>query len=67
MSPLDNRKFDRLVGRSVQNRMNLMKLPQSRGVGFDSLIEHMDATTPGGILIVKVFAAVIALFALNLG
>jgi DNA invertase Pin-like site-specific DNA recombinase len=49
-------KLDRL-GRSVQNLVDLMNLLQSRGVGFRSLTENMDTTTPGGVLIFNVFAA----------
>lgn len=49
-------KLDRL-GRSVQNLVDLMNLLQSRGVGFRSLTENMDTTTPGGILVFNVFAA----------
>jgi DNA invertase Pin-like site-specific DNA recombinase len=49
-------KLDRL-GRSVQNLVDLMTLLQSRGVGFRSLTENMDTTTPGGVLIFNVFAA----------
>ena len=49
-------KLDRL-GRSVQNLVDLMSLLQSRGVGFRSLTENMDTTTPGGVLIFNVFAA----------
>lgn len=49
-------KLDRL-GRSVQNLVDLMSLLQSRGVGFRSLTENMDTTTPGGVLVFNVFAA----------
>ncbi|MDN6805512.1 recombinase family protein [Bifidobacterium mongoliense] len=49
-------KLDRL-GRSVQNLVDLMNLLQSRGVGFKSLTENMDTTTPGGVLVFNVFAA----------
>jgi DNA invertase Pin-like site-specific DNA recombinase len=34
-----------------------MNLLQSRGVGFKSLTENMDTTTPGGVLVFNVFAA----------
>ena len=34
-----------------------MNLLQGRGVGFKSLTENMDTTTPGGILVFNVFAA----------
>ncbi|MEK0217216.1 recombinase family protein [Bifidobacterium mongoliense] len=49
-------KLDRL-GRSVQNLVDLMNLLQEKGVGFKSLTENMDTTTPGGILVFNVFAA----------
>lgn len=49
-------KLDRL-GRSVQNLVDLMNLLQSRGVGVRSLTENMNTTTPGGILVFNVFAA----------
>lgn len=49
-------KLDRL-GRSVQNLVDLMNLLQSGGVGFKSLTENMDTTTPGGVLIFNMFAA----------
>ena len=49
-------KLDRL-GRSVQNLVDLMSFLQSRGVGFRSLTENMDTTTPGGVLVFNVFAA----------
>ena len=49
-------KLDRL-GRSVQNLVDLMNLLQERGVGFRSLTENMDTTTPGGVLVFNVFAA----------
>lgn len=49
-------KLDRL-GRSVQNLVDLMSRFQREGVGFKSLTEQMDTTTPGGILIFNLFAA----------
>lgn len=49
-------KLDRL-GRSVQNLVDLMSRFQRVGVGFRSLTEQMDTTTPGGILIFNLFAA----------
>ncbi|ROT86254.1 recombinase family protein [Bifidobacterium mongoliense] len=49
-------KLDRL-GRSVQNLVDLMNLLQVKGVGFRSLTENMDTTTPGGVLVFNVFAA----------
>lgn len=49
-------KLDRL-GRSVQNLVELMNRFQAMGVGFRSLTEAMDTTTPGGVLVFNVFAA----------
>ncbi len=49
-------KLDRL-GRSVQNLVDIMNRLQDMGVGFKSLTEQMDTTTPGGVLVFNVFAA----------
>lgn len=49
-------KLDRL-GRSVQNLVDLMGRFQKAGIGFRSLTEQMDTTTPGGVLIFNLFAA----------
>lgn len=49
-------KLDRL-GRSVQNLVDLMDRFQQAGIGFRSLTEQMDTTTPGGVLIFNLFAA----------
>ncbi|WEV65621.1 recombinase family protein [Bifidobacterium sp. ESL0764] len=49
-------KLDRL-GRSVQNLVVLVNLFKQRGVEFRSLTEQMDTTTPGGVLVFNVFAA----------
>lgn len=49
-------KLDRL-GRSVQNLTDLMALLQGRGIGFRSLTEQMDTTTPGGVMVFNIFAA----------
>jgi DNA invertase Pin-like site-specific DNA recombinase len=49
-------KLDRL-GRSVQHLVDLMNRFRTEGVGFRSLTENMDTTTPGGVLIFHVFAA----------
>ena len=46
-------KLDRL-GRSVQNLVDLMNRMQNGGVGFRSLTENMDTTTPGGVLVFNV-------------
>ncbi|MBW3090063.1 recombinase family protein [Bifidobacterium miconisargentati] len=49
-------RLDRL-GRSVQNLVELMNRLQEMGVGFVSLNEAIDTTTPGGILVFNIFAA----------
>lgn len=49
-------RLDRL-GRSVQNLVELMNRFQEMGVGFVSLNEAIDTTTPGGILVFNIFAA----------
>ncbi|MBT1171211.1 recombinase family protein [Bifidobacterium sp. SO4] len=49
-------RLDRL-GRSVQNLVELMNRFQQMGVGFVSLNEAIDTTTPGGILVFNIFAA----------
>lgn len=49
-------KLDRL-GRSTQHLVSLINRFQEQGVGFRSLTENMDTTTPGGVLIFTVFAA----------
>jgi len=50
-------RLDRL-GRSVKDLVDLMGVFQERGLGFRSLTEGMDTTSPGGMLIYHVFAAV---------
>lgn len=49
-------KLDRL-GRSLVHLIQMMQDLQARGVGFRSLQEHMDTTTPGGQLIFHIFGA----------
>ena len=49
-------RLDRL-GRSVQNLVELMNRFQQMGVGFVSLNEAIDTTTPGDILVFNIFAA----------
>lgn len=49
-------RLDRL-GRSVQNLVELMNRFQEMVVGFVSLNEAIDTTTPGGILVFNIFAA----------
>ncbi|KAA8815089.1 recombinase family protein [Bifidobacterium callitrichos] len=49
-------RMDRL-GRSMQNLVELMNRFQELGVGFVSLTEAIDTTTPGGMLTFNLFAA----------
>lgn len=49
-------KLDRL-GRSTQHLVSLINHFKDNGVGFVSLTENMDTSTPEGILIFTVFAA----------
>lgn len=49
-------KLDRL-GRSLPHLIELVRGLEARGVGFRSLTESLDTTTPGGRLIFHVFAA----------
>jgi hypothetical protein len=49
-------KLDRL-GRSLKDLLEIVTGLESRGIGFRSLQESMDTTTPGGKLIFHVFAA----------
>jgi DNA invertase Pin-like site-specific DNA recombinase len=49
-------KLDRL-GRSLKHLIETVHALDARGVGFKSLQEHIDTTTPGGKLIFHVFAA----------
>jgi DNA invertase Pin-like site-specific DNA recombinase len=49
-------KLDRL-GRSLTYLVETVHRLEVRGVGFKSLQEHIDTTTPGGKLIFHVFAA----------
>ena len=49
-------KLDRL-GRSLRHLVDTVHALDARGVGFKSLQEHIDTTTPGGKLIFHVFAA----------
>ncbi|WP_214103261.1 recombinase family protein [Acrocarpospora catenulata] len=48
--------LDRL-GRSLQDLINIVGELRRRGVGFRSLHEALDTTTPGGRLVFHVFAA----------
>ena len=49
-------KLDR-IGRSMSHLVATAGELEGRGVGFLSLTQHMNATTPGGRLIFHVFAA----------
>ncbi|WJE00878.1 recombinase family protein [Streptomyces antimycoticus] len=48
--------LDRL-GRSIQDLIAIVSGLRKRGVGFTSLYEALDTTTPGGRLVFHVFAA----------
>ena len=50
-------KLDRL-GRSIKELIEIVNGLQARGVGFRSLRENLDTTTPGGRLIFHVFASI---------
>ncbi|MFP8906157.1 recombinase family protein [Streptomyces atacamensis] len=45
------------LGRSVQDLVSIVADLRRREIGFRSLTEHLDTTTPGGRLIFHVFAA----------
>jgi DNA invertase Pin-like site-specific DNA recombinase len=49
-------KLDRL-GRSLPHLIETVAAPERRGVGFRSLTEAIDTTTPGGRLIFHIFGA----------
>ena len=49
-------KLDRL-GRSLTHLIDTVRRLDARGIGFKSLQEHIDTTTPGGKLVFHVFAA----------
>lgn len=44
-------------GRSLQDLINMVTELRERGIGFTSLHENLDTTTPGGRLVFHVFAA----------
>lgn len=50
-------KLDRL-GRSIKELIELVNELKDRGVGFKSLRESLDTTTPGGKLVFHVFASI---------
>lgn len=49
-------KLDRL-GRSLKHLIDLLTTLQNRAIGFISLTEQLDTTTPGGKLIFHIFGA----------
>lgn len=49
-------KLDRL-GRSLKDLIEIVQTLQGKGIGFKSLQESIDTTTPGGKLVFHVFAA----------
>jgi DNA invertase Pin-like site-specific DNA recombinase len=49
-------KLDRL-GRSMAHLINTVRELETRGVGFRSLTEGVDTTTPGGTLVFHIFGA----------
>nr|WP_285441087.1 MULTISPECIES: recombinase family protein [unclassified Streptomyces] len=49
-------RLDR-YGRSLQDLINMVAELRERGIGFTSLHENLDTTTPGGRLVFHVFAA----------
>lgn len=49
-------KLDRL-GRSMAHLVETVRMLEARGVGFRSLTEGMDTTTPGGTLVFHIFGA----------
>ena len=49
-------KLDRL-GRSLQHLVHIVNLLGGRGIGFRSLNESLDTTSPGGRLVFHIFAA----------
>ncbi len=50
-------KYDRLA-RSLRDLLDIIETIKERGVGFRSLAEDIDTTTPAGRLIFHVFASV---------
>ncbi|MGW7385487.1 recombinase family protein [Streptomyces sp. NPDC054794] len=54
--PLVVPSLDRL-GRSIQDLIAIVSGLRKRGIGFQSLHEALDTTTPGGRLVFHVFAA----------
>jgi DNA invertase Pin-like site-specific DNA recombinase len=49
-------RLDRL-GRSLQHLIESIRRLQERGIGFKSLTENIDTTTPGGKLVFHIFGA----------
>ncbi|MFD8525288.1 recombinase family protein [Streptomyces capillispiralis] len=59
LNPGDTRVVPSLdrYGRSLQDLINMVAELRTRGIGFTSLHENLDTTTPGGRLVFHVFAA----------
>lgn len=57
-------RLDRL-GRSIRHLLDVVKMLEDKGIGFRSLNENLDTTTPGGRLIFIIFGA-LAEFELNI-
>ena len=49
-------RLDRL-GRSIRQFIDFLADPETRGIGFRSLTEAIDTTSPGGRLVFHLFAA----------
>jgi len=49
-------RLDRL-GRSLQHLIETLTALDKQGIGFQSLTEHIDTTTPGGKLVFHIFGA----------
>ncbi|MFB7678275.1 recombinase family protein [Kitasatospora purpeofusca] len=55
--PSRPRRWPARYGRSLQDLIAMVGELRKRGIGFTSLHERLDATTPGGRLVFHVFAA----------
>lgn len=51
-------KFDRLA-RSLKQLIETVETLEGRGIGFRSLTEAIDTTTPGGQLVFQIFGALV--------
>ena len=52
-------RLDRL-GRSLRHLIDLMAKLEDEGIGFQSVTESIDTTTPGGKLVFHIFGALVA-------